>query len=478
MNPYRDLPSINELVEAPAIRRWRGQFSREYIVAAARQVLAAARRRISTSNASAAVTFERIVTELDDRLNRPPLTLGKIINGTGVILHTGLGRAPLSERALQAVWEACRGYAPLELSLESGKRGRRIQHVRSLLCALTGAESATVVNNNAAALVIALQVLATGKEVVVSRGELIEIGGGFRLPEIIAASGARLREVGTTNRTQLSDYDEALSDETGAILKIHPSNYQINGFTHSVSLEELAALARRRCVAVIHDIGSGAPFDLRSLGLADEPVAKRSLEAGADLVTFSGDKLLGGPQAGIIAGRQQYIERIERTPLMRALRVDKMTLAALSATLSDLSDPQQAAREIPVWRMLLASAAELERRGGRLVERLREAAGGVAIEWVPTTAYIGGGSLPNQKLASVAISLHVPDCSEERLARQLRVGAPAVLARLSRKRLLIDLRAILPEEDEELLCAVREAIRICRETGGEIGAQTNPSIVD
>jgi L-seryl-tRNA(Ser) seleniumtransferase len=301
---------------------------------------------------------------------------------------------------------------------------------------------------------ISLSTLAAGREVIVSRGELIEIGGSFRLPEIMAASGAQLREVGTTNKTRISDFAGAINDSTAVLLKVHPSNYQLTGFTQSVSLAELVALGRGHGVPVIYDIGSGALFDLTRFGFGDEPVARASIEAGADLALFSGDKLLGGPQAGIIVGRRQLVESIERNPLARALRVDKLTLAALSATLSSLRHPQTALRELPLWKMIATSKEELEHRARRIANEVKSRTCGCRVDVTTTTAYLGAGSLPNQQLESVAVTLANDNVSEQEIAKRLRTGTPPVVGRLERSLVIIDLRAVLPHQDEDLIDAL------------------------
>ena len=326
--------------------------------------------------------------------------------------------------------------------------------VRQQLCDLTGSQSATVVNNNAAALLITLSTLAARKEVIVSRGELIEIGGSFRLPEIMAASGAQLREVGTTNKTRISDYATAIGDSTAALLKVHPSNYQLSGFTQSVSIGELVALGRSHKLPVIHDIGSGALLDVTQFGFGDEPLARVSIETGVDLVLFSGDKLVAGPQAGIIVGCRQLIARIEHNPIARALRVDKLTLAALSATLASLRHPQTAVRELPLWAMIAASTNELQQRARRIVDEVKSRANGCCVDITTTTAYLGAGSLPTQQLESVAVALSTENASERDIAQRLRTGTPPVVGRLERGRVIIDLRAILPQQDDDLIDAL------------------------
>jgi L-seryl-tRNA(Ser) seleniumtransferase len=365
----------------------------------------------------------------------------------------------LSNSAISAIALACSNYTPLEIDLRSGERGQRADIVRRQLCDLTHAESATVVNNNAAALLVTLNTLAAGKEVIVSRGELIEIGGSFRLPEIMATSGAHLREVGTTNKTRISDYAAAIGDTTAALLKVHPSNYQLSGFTQSATVAELAELGRSRKLPVIHDIGSGALFDLTQFGFGDEPVARASVEAGADLVLFSGDKLIGGPQAGMIVGRRQLIERVEQNPLARALRVDKLTLAALATTLASLRHPQTAVRELPLWRMIATSIEELQQRARRIADAVKVRINGNVVDIVATTAYLGGGSLPNRQLESVALTLAPGKASEREIAERLRTGTPPVVGRLERGLVIIDLRAVLPHQDEDLIEALVIALQ-------------------
>jgi L-seryl-tRNA(Ser) seleniumtransferase len=411
----------------------------------------------------AITSMDHLVSCVNSHLEQSrQVPLPQVINATGILLHTGLGRSPLSNSAISAIALASFSYTPLEIDLRSGERGYRVDVVRQKLCELTGSESATVVNNNAAALLITLSTLAAGKSAIVSRGELIEIGGSFRLPEIMAASGAHLKEVGTTNKTRISDYAAAINDTTGILLKVHPSNYQLSGFTQSVPIAELVALGRSNNLPVVHDIGSGALWDLTQFG-CDEPVARDSIEAGADLVLFSGDKLLGGPQAGVIVGSGQLVERIEHHPLARALRVDKLTLAALSATLSSLAHPQTAVREVPLWMMIAASTKELQQRARRIADEVKSRTSGTIVDVMTTTAYLGGGSLPNQRLESVAVTLAGGNTSEQELAQRLRTGALPVVGRLEQGRVIIDLRAILPSQDENLIDAL--VAGLCR--GGQ-----------
>ncbi len=383
--------------------------------------------------------------------------LRPVINATGVILHTNLGRAPLAEAAAQAIDAAARGYVNLEIDLADGNRSNRNLTVRHLLTQLTGAASATVVNNCAAATVLTLRALAAGREVVVSRGQLIEIGGSFRLPEIMAASGARLREVGTTNITRLSDYAAAIGPDTALVLRVHPSNYRICGFTETPTLADLVRLGQRHRIPVVDDIGSGAMVDPSRLGFADEPWARASIAAGANLVLFSGDKLLGGPQAGVIVGDAPLIERIERDPLLRAVRLDKLVLAGLAATLRLYQDEMRAPAEVPILRMIRTSTAELRARANAIVARLpRSTQAAIAVG--EDEARIGGGSAPEQGLPSVSIKLRPMSLSASEMARRLRAGSPPVMARIQDDEVRLDLRTVFPGQDEALASAIAGAI--------------------
>ncbi|HEV3119860.1 MAG TPA: L-seryl-tRNA(Sec) selenium transferase, partial [Gemmataceae bacterium] len=343
-NPFRALPSVHDVLQVGSVRALENGYAHEAILEAVRRELADMRERVSggealDGSAAVEVVAERVGARLQQEL-RPRLR--PVINATGIILHTNLGRAPIAEQAAQAAYEAGRGYLNLELDLETGKRSSRQLAIRDWVCRLTGAESATAVNNNAAATVVALRALCRGKEVVVSRGQLIEIGGSFRIPEIMGVSGAVLREVGTTNITRLSDYEQAIGPNTAALMQVHTSNYRVSGFTKSVSIDELVALGKKHGLPVFDDVGSGALIDFARFGFSGEPIARQSIAAGVDLVLFSGDKLLGGPQAGILAGRKDLIQKIEKDPLMRAFRLDKMTLAALETTLRLYLNEQQA----------------------------------------------------------------------------------------------------------------------------------------
>jgi len=432
---------------------------RPLLVTAARRVLDQHRTALARGEWTGAPPtigdFAAGVIREVEAAEQPPL--GAAINATGIIIHTNLGRAPLATEAVEAMAEVAGGYAPVEIDVRSGERGRRSDVVRPLLCELTGCESATVVNNNAAALLIVLATLAKGRAVLVSRGELIEIGGSFRLPEIMATSGAALREVGTTNRTRVGDYERALDGDVAAILKVHPSNYRIEGFTESPALSALAALARSRAVPLVHDIGSGALRDLSVWNIHDEPDARASIADGADIVLFSGDKLLGGPQAGIIVGRSRWIDAIERNPLMRALRVDKITLAALGATLQLHRDADRAAARIPVLSMAAAPIADLRSRAAAIAERLRAMDGVRSADVIETSAFLGGGAVPAEAIPSAGVRLVAREVSERTLAGRLRESPPPVFTRLSADAVVIDVRTLLPGQDHAIVDAVRRA---------------------
>lgn len=458
-NPLRGLPAVHEILHAPSIAALAERQPHQAIVEAIRAELADLRRQIGAGeSADGALAAEAIAQAVRGRVERASAAgFRAVINATGIVLHTNLGRAPLAETAAKAAYDAAVGYLNLELDLHSGKRSSRQEPIRAGVRRLTGAESASVVNNNAAATVITLRALAHAREVIVSRGQLIEIGGSFRIPEIMAVSGAILREVGTTNITRLADYEQAITPNTAALLRVHASNYRISGFTESVSIAELAALGKKHGLAVIDDIGSGAVLDFSRFGFEAEPIARASVAAGADLVLFSGDKLLGGPQAGIIAGGKTWIERIEKDPLMRAFRCDKMTLAALEATLRLYLDEEKALREIPVLHLLGLSMAELQARAEKLAERLRPSAGLAAVECGEDVAYVGGGSLPDQTMKTWVVAITPRDQSDADFARRLRLGTPAVLARLRGGQLVFDLRTIFPGQLDALVDAIGAA---------------------
>ena len=462
---FRGLPSVHEVLSEPALEAALVRCNRAMVADAVREEIERVRSSFRhgtqpNGEATSSAIASRVELALQEA-RHPKLT--PVINATGIVLHTNLGRAPLAEAAAQAAYQAARGYLNLELSLDSGKRSSRQDSVRSWLCQLTGAAAATAVNNNAAATILALRALATGKEVILSRGQMIEIGGSFRIPEILAASGAILREVGTTNITRPADYEKAIGPATAAILRVHPSNYRIRGFTASASLDELVALGRRHNVPVIDDVGSGALVDLSPFGLVDEPVVGHSIAAGADLVLASGDKLLGGPQAGLVFGRLDLVQRMETDPLMRAFRLDKMSLAALEATLRLYLSGESPLHVVPILQMLTAKLPDLERRALTLADRLRTLPGLAAVEAVSCTGYAGGGALPDQALPSWQVRVKPARQSEEAFSRRLRLGRPAVLAHMQDGWICLDVRTIFREQEEKLVRGVEGALEIAQE---------------
>jgi L-seryl-tRNA(Ser) seleniumtransferase len=458
-DPRRRIPGIDTLLRAPVFGPLVAAAGRGRVVGLLRTVQADLRQDpdAAPDPPTDPAWYAGAVSRLLEAADRP--SLRPVINATGVVLHTNLGRAPLADAARRAMAEVAAGYATLEYDLDTGSRGSRHNHCVATLLELTGAEDALVVNNNAAALVLALNTLAEGGEVLVSRGELVEIGGSFRVPDIMGRSGARLREVGATNRTHLHDYQDAAGPDTRLVLKVHRSNFRIEGFTAEVGVETLAAWAHRAGLPLVHDLGSGALLDLTTLGLPPEPTAGQAVDAGADGVTFSGDKLLGGPQAGIIVGRAALVERMRRNPLCRAFRCDKLTLAALGATLALYRDPATARQAIPVLRMLGAAAGELARRAEHVADALR--ARGVEPTLVEAGSAVGGGACPGVELPTTAIGLAGTDGATA-LAHRLRAGNPPVVARVRDDTVLLDLRTVEPDEEATLVDCVVAAVAAFR----------------
>ena len=448
----RRLPSVDRLLQGEAASRWVAALGRDLVVEACREALEAERRRVLSGEAYAGeeALWADVVARLQATVQP---TLRPVINASGVVIQTNLGRSPLSEATLDAMRRAGEGYSNLEYDLAAGERGSRYVHAEALLTRLTGAEAGLLVNNNAGAVLLALSALARGREVIISRGQLVEIGGGFRIPDVMAQSGARLVEVGTTNRTYASDYRAAITGETAALMRVHSSNFRVIGFTHQPTLDELVALAHERGLPLIDDLGSGTLLDTAPYGLAHEPTVQESVAAGADVVTFSGDKLLGGPQAGIIVGRADLVAQLRRHPLTRALRVDKTTIAGIQANLLHYVKGE-ATREVPIWRMIAATADEVAARARALIAALGEA--GARCEVVLGQSMIGGGSLPEETLPTALIAVEISAPSDA--ARALRLGDPAVVSRVQDDLLLLDLRTVLPREEEALIARLREVI--------------------
>jgi L-seryl-tRNA(Ser) seleniumtransferase len=449
----RRVPAVERVLGLAGVQALEPRWGRDAVVRAARRVLAEARQ---AARAGDRAGLDAVLGALPERVGdraaaEARSSLRRVINASGVVIHTNLGRAPLAPAVAARVSEIAGGYTNLEFDLVEGERGRREDHIDARLSERVGAEAAAVVNNNAAAVLLAVNTLAEGREVLVSRGELVEIGGSFRIPEVLRKGGARLREVGTTNRTRIADFAAAITGETGLLLRVHPSNFEIVGFTEAPALREMAELARRSGLPLVEDLGGG--LLVPHPALPGEPTARESLETGVDLVCFSGDKLLGGPQAGVLAGRRERVEAMRRNPLYRALRVDKLTLAALDAVLTDHGSGL-AGERVPVLRMIATPAAELRRRAERLAAELARRAPGLVVELAPGVSAVGGGAAPSRALPTTLLRLGHPSRSAGALARQLRLGDPPVVARVGDGALLIDPRCVDAAEEDGLLAAL------------------------
>ena len=445
----RDLPSVEKLLGTPALRPILARYNRTYITDLIRQVLEALRQDILSGIRTTPLAEPDLVERITTRLRREDQSpLRSVINATGTVLHTNLGRALLAQEAIDAMVRAASSPVTLEYDMSRAGRGDRDELVEAELMALTGAEAATVVNNNAAAVLLALNTLAEGQEGIVSRGELIEIGGSFRIPEVMCKSGVVLREVGTTNRTHPRDYASAISDRTGVLLKVHTSNYRVVGFTAEVGLEELVAIGKEHGVPVMEDLGAGALIDLAQYGLPKEPVVAERVARGADVVTFSGDKLLGGPQAGLIVGRTAWVDKIKKNPLKRALRLDKLTLAALSATLRLYRRSPQLHRDLPTLRWLTRPVDDMETLAAQAVPLIQQALGSAfSLSVEDATAQIGSGALPEEDLPSTVIAVRHSALSAEKIAQRFRQADPPILGRIHNDTFLLDLRGIFDPHD-------------------------------
>ena len=447
---YREIPSVNQVLEHRRVSLLTRKYSHDSIVGLVREELASARRSVASGGdpPGMEVVAESVTRRAAAAWRQWP---ERIINATGVILHTNLGRAPLSDESIEAASVAASGYSDLEFDLKSGKRGSRQAHISQLVCQATGAEAALVVNNNASAVMLGLAAIAAGKEVIVSRGEAVEIGGGFRIPDVLRQSGATLVEVGTTNRTYARDFEDAINENTGAILSVHASNFRVMGFTHAPTIAELVEVGDKYGVPVLHDLGSGCLLDTRPYGLASEPRPQESVRAGVALGFFSGDKLLGGPQAGIIIGKREYVDIVSSHPLARAVRIDKMSMAALSATMLHYirDEPTE---KVPIWRMISASLEELRQRA----HKWKECAG----PWtsiVASRSAIGGGSLPGEAIESVALSINCETVglSAEEILTSLRESSEPIIGRIEDDNVLLDVRTVLPNQDGAIITALK-----------------------
>ncbi|MEW6739457.1 MAG: L-seryl-tRNA(Sec) selenium transferase [Nitrospirota bacterium] len=447
------LPSVDEILKSEKGLEWQESFPRRYVLKAIREVIEEKRQAILKDELKE-ISQEAMLPEIQSRIERlSSFSLKPVINATGVVIHTNLGRSVLSEDILENVKKVACGYSNLEYDLEKGERGKRYSHIQRLLNEITGAESSLIVNNNAAAVFVCLTALAKGKEVIVSRGELVEIGGSFRIPDVMSSSGAILREVGTTNKTHLHDYEKAINENTALLLKVHQSNFRTIGFTKQVEIEDLVTLGRKHNIPVMFDLGSGCLVDLKPYGVHIEPTVQDIVKSGCDIVTFSGDKLLGGPQGGVIAGKAELIEKIAKNPLMRAVRIDKLTLSAFEAVLMSYLDEEKAKKDIPTLRMLLQDINEIKARAKKIAAKLhREIKEDIAnIEVMADSSQSGGGALPEIEFKTYVIAIKPKKLSVNKLEERLRHGNPPIIARIKEDALIIDARTVRDRETEVLV---------------------------
>ena len=445
---FRKLPKVDILLKDEKIEALCEEYGRGFVVDCIRAELDHARDLIASENVEMSEEYlGNFLQYVENRIKMESgYPLRKVINATGIILHTNLGRSPLGKIHLDAVAQAMCNYSNLEYDLETGKRGKRWTHYGDLIAKIAGTESAIAVNNNAASLTLIFGAMAKGKEVIVSRGEAIEIGGKFRIPEVIEQSGAILHEIGTTNKTRLSDYEEAINENTGALLKVHTSNYKVVGFTEEATLEQLVELGKKYNLPVIMDLGSGVLVDLEKYGLAHEPTVQEQVKKGADLVCFSGDKLLGGPQAGIIVGKKKFIQKLETYPLMRAIRLDKCVIAALSATFREYMDEERAVKNIPILHMIARPLEELKAQAEMLADGLKDLEKLADIQVEESQSMVGGGSLPGEELASYAVTIQPKTMSCEKLTEKMRHFSTPVIAYIKDDKVWLDMRTVMPEE--------------------------------
>ncbi len=457
-----NIPSVEKVKQTPKVSELLNEYSDDFITDIIRDCLEEIRSlRKKADRDTGTINLSAVENEVVERVHaRLASPLRRVINGTGIIIHTNLGRSIMGSAVTDALKEAAERYCALEIDLQTGERGQRDSLVEPLICELTGAEAATVVNNNAAAVMISLDTLAKGGEVIVSRGELIEIGGSFRMPDVMEKSGARLVEVGTTNRTYAADYERALSPDTALLLKVHPSNYRIVGFTSQVMLSELVELGRKRGIPVMEDLGSGALVDMSKYGLFGEPMPRNSIDAGADIVTFSGDKLLGGPQAGIIIGRQEYINAIKKNPLKRALRVDKLTLSALGALLQILLSSRQPEKEIPILGMMARSIPEIHEMAQTVLDKLgADVRKALSARIIEGESQVGGGSCPAQNLPTKLLILKSMKDSPDTLAERLRQRTPPIVGVIRKDSFCLDFRTVQADELPEIIAALHSLVQ-------------------
>ncbi|MBI3353535.1 MAG: L-seryl-tRNA(Sec) selenium transferase [Nitrospirae bacterium] len=459
----RQLPSVDELLKEAAVLKWLEEHPRALVLQALRTAVDEKRKVILEIEKQAVPQSPAPSPQPSEILNRAEeilntlsqLNLRPVINATGVIVHTNLGRSILSESAVKNIEAVAKGYSNLEYDIEKGERGKRYTHIEKLLCRLTGAEAGLVVNNNAAAVLIALNTIAQNKEVIVSRGELVEIGGSFRIPEVMERSNAKLREVGATNKTHLKDYEKAVNDNTALLLKVHTSNYKIVGFAKEVSISELVDLGKKRGLPVMFDLGSGCLIDLRKYGIEGEPTVSDAVAACADVITFSGDKLLGGPQAGLIVGKKKYVDMIASNPLARAIRIDKLTLAGLEATLREYLDGEKAVKEIPTLNMLCQPLSEIEKKAIYIADGLKGVGSKLGVSVIDETSQSGGGALPLVSLLTKVVAILSNNLSAARLEEMLRKNNPPIISRIKEGRILLDPRTIQRDELDTVINSIK-----------------------
>ena len=455
-----NLPSVDEYLKSQYGQKWLKTYNRKTVLRAIRETIDAKRKEI-LDNKDPDVSLDALSGDIESTIKRlSAYKLKPLINATGVVIHTNLGRSALSDKALENVTATAAGYSNLEYEIAKGKRGKRYSHLKDVLIEITGAEDAVVVNNNAAAVLICLDTFAKGKEVIVSRGELVEIGGSFRIPDVMESSGAILREVGTTNKTHPADYENAFCGNTALILKVHQSNYKVIGFTEEVSIEDLSKLGREFKTPFIADLGSGSIISLEKYGIHGEPTVMEVIKAGADLVTFSGDKLLGGPQAGIIVGKKKLVQKIQKNPMLRAMRIDKMTFAALEATFMQYLDEEKAVRDIPTVRMLTETQEVIKKRAKKILSALKKSVSEqMKLDVISDQSRAGGGSLPETDFPTFSVSIKPMNIKVNALEKRLSLGEPPVIARIKEDTLLIDARTIEDREIKTLVKCIVEAFK-------------------
>ena len=452
------LPSVDEILKGSKGIEWLSIYPRRHVIRAIREVIDSRRQEIKGGLSEEVLALD-IVEEIEGTIKRfSSYSLIPLINATGVVIHTNLGRSVLCERAIENITKVSESYSNLEYGLEEGKRGKRYSHIKRILTELTHAEDVLIVNNNAAAVLLCLNALSKGREVIVSRGELVEIGGSFRMPEIMAVSGALLCEIGTTNKTHIFDYENAIDENTALILKVHKSNFRVKGFTEEVSIEDLVLLGKKHHVPVMFDLGSGCLLDLKPFGIYGEPVVKDIVQKGVDITTFSGDKLLGGPQAGVIVGKRDYIAMIQKNPLARAMRIDKLTLAGFEATLMEYSDEENAKKTVPTIRMLLQQSEEIKKRAKTIAKRIKKVVENASINVMADSSRAGGGSLPEVDLPTYVVLIKPHEISVNELIVRLRKGTPPIIVRVKDDSLVLDVRTIMKQDVDSLIAGIKSAL--------------------